>query len=95
MPINHRGPVDLDVIETVYNSSEFCNIYLHESRHLILVLVALSASLEAVPSTSLSSEQEAEGEEAGEGALKMLRHVLYPPPFVRTAALLNAGRCAQ
>jgi hypothetical protein len=99
LPINIRGPADFDVIDTVYNSSEFSNIYLHESRYLILVLVALSTSLGAVPSTTLSAEQEAEreeeGEEAGEGALKMLRHVLYPPPFVCTAALFNAGRCAQ
>ena len=100
------GPVDLN--ETTYAKSNYCNLYFEEVRVLIacstmlctildeILLAGFSAITDSNIMNSDSTEVQVDVVKEqilyGENGLKLLRHNVYCCPFVRVSLLLSTGK---
>ena len=95
------GPVDLN--DTIYSKSNYCNLYLEEVRVLAACSATLCILLDEIliagfPTISDTNPDEAQIDVlnelifVGESGLKLLRHNVYCCPHVRVSLLLSTGK---
>ena len=95
-PAMRFGPVD--EAEGVYSKSVYANIYLGGARLLLTCLATLSMTLDDVRASGVRHSKLQpdkvlhEQVDAGESGLRLLRHCVYAPPYLRLQLLLSIGK---